>query len=78
MKAMSEHTRVGPAGRINKLIDFNRRLRMSPESSQVLRDWNLELSQELVKVPARVLPNENIVFGGGVKYVFLFFHLKHM
>lgn len=67
MKSMSEHTRVGPAGRISKLLEFNNRLRRTQASVQVLQDWDLELSKEILRVPARILPNEKIVFGGGVR-----------
>lgn len=67
MKAMSEYTRVGPAGRIKKLIEFNRRLHITPASTKILNDWELQLEQDLVRVPARVLQNENIVFGGNNK-----------
>lgn len=67
MKEMSIHTRVNPAGRIKKLLEFNRRLTVTPDSTKVLQDWDLQLEENLVSVPGRVLKNENIVFGNNRK-----------
>lgn len=63
MKEMATHTRVGPQKRIEQLLAFNNRLTTCQNSAAVLREWNLELDRELVKIPARVLPPPNILFG---------------
>uniref|UniRef100_A0A336MED6 CSON000333 protein n=1 Tax=Culicoides sonorensis TaxID=179676 RepID=A0A336MED6_CULSO len=63
MKAVAEHTRVGPAQRVRRLMTFNQRLQGTPESVDVLRQWNMRLSQELVEVTGRELMPERIVFG---------------
>lgn len=65
MKELSEHTKIGPASRIDRLLQFNRRLANSEDSSRHLNDWNLELHKELVKIPARILPYPEILFGNG-------------
>lgn len=67
MRAVSDYTRMNPANRIKRLLDFNRRLVTTNESMAVLRDWGLELSQNLVEVPGRHLDYENIIFGNGYK-----------
>lgn len=62
MKAVAEHTRVGPAQRIRRLLDFNQRLSRIPESMEVLREWSMNLDNQLVEVSGRELPQEKIVF----------------
>lgn len=64
MQALAEHTRVGPSGRILKLLDLNRRLHTTNESMQVITEWQLDMERDLVKVPGRVLPREMIEFDG--------------
>lgn len=67
MQAMGEHTRMGPQPRITKLLNFNRRLQQTPESLRVLSEWNLELDQNLVSVPGRILESQTILFGNEQK-----------
>lgn len=62
MKAVAEHTRVGPAQRVRRLLAFNERIRQTPECVQALLDWKMRLSPELQKVTGRELPPEKIVF----------------
>ncbi|XP_017884838.1 piwi-like protein Siwi [Ceratina calcarata] len=64
MRAMAETTRVSPQARIDKLINFNRRLRGEPEVIKQFSEWNLKLDDKLVEVPARILPPERIVLNG--------------
>ncbi|XP_076292717.1 aubergine isoform X2 [Lasioglossum baleicum] len=69
MRALSEHTRVAPKSRIDKLMVFNRRLRSENAIVQELNDWNLKLDQQLVQIPSRILPQEAIVLAGGSRKV---------
>ncbi|KAH8333113.1 hypothetical protein KR074_006155, partial [Drosophila pseudoananassae] len=69
MKAMSEHTRLTPDRRIERLRMFNQRLKQSKESMEVMRSWSIELDSSLVEIPARILPPERIVFGEGKIYL---------
>ncbi|XP_055607759.1 protein aubergine-like [Uranotaenia lowii] len=62
MKAMSDHTRLAPDRRIERLEVFNRRLQQCPESAEVFKFWKTELDRRLVEVPARVLRPETIMF----------------
>lgn len=64
---MSAYTRMNPDRRIEKLIQFNKRLNATPDSKAVLDEWDLKLDGALVEVTGRVLNNENIVFGGNQK-----------
>lgn len=65
MKDVAEHTRVGPASRIDKLIRFNRRVRENQPSVGVLNDWSLDLEPNLVQIEARQLASEEIKLGEG-------------
>ncbi|XP_055323202.1 piwi-like protein Siwi [Sitodiplosis mosellana] len=67
MKDVAIHTRVGPGQRIQKLIAFNNRLQSTPTSIACLRDWDLDLDRDLVDVPARQLPAEEIQLGQNAK-----------
>lgn len=63
MRTLATHTRVTPESRINKLMDFNRRLRQESAVIQEFRDWNMTLDRNLVEVPGRMLPSERLIFG---------------
>lgn len=63
MADVSQHTRVGPPGRIQRLLQFNQRLHTTPDSTRVFTEWNLRLDDSLVEIKGRVLANENIIFG---------------
>lgn len=65
MGAVSQHTRVGPPGRIQRLLQFNQRLQNTPDSIAVFTDWDLELDTNLVELRGRVLENEVILVGDG-------------
>lgn len=69
MKAMAEHTKMGPPARIERLLIFNKRLEDAQQTQPTMRDWNLELESALVEVNGRQLPYENIVFGNDRKCV---------
>lgn len=62
MKAVAEHTRVGPNQRVQRLLDFNKRLQRTPDSMTTMREWNMSLDQTLVEFTGRELPPEKIVF----------------
>lgn len=63
MRAMAQHTQIVPDMRIRKLMAFNRRLQTTPESIDVIREWQMELDTKLVEFKARELPSEIIYFG---------------
>lgn len=63
MRDVATHTRVGPASRIAKLLQFNQRVQTTPTSIQCFRDYSLDLSRDLVSIPARQLPSRMIQLG---------------
>lgn len=63
MREMAQYTKVGPAARIDRLLNFNQRLQQSKDSAKHLNDWNLGLDPKLLQIPARILPYPDIVFG---------------
>lgn len=73
MRALADHTRVGPQGRIEKLMNFSRRMRNSQECMNEIRKWDLNVADSLVRFTGRMLPPETIVggrFGSFAVYVF--------
>ncbi|XP_062547222.1 protein aubergine-like [Armigeres subalbatus] len=62
MRAMSDHTRLNPDRRIERLETFNRRLQTTPESTEVFKVWQMELDKRLIELPGRILPVETIFF----------------
>lgn len=67
MKALSVHTCIAPQARIEKLLNFNNRLRQEPKVIQEFKDWNMTLERNLLEVPARVLPPEKLLFARNFK-----------
>lgn len=62
MRAMSDHTRMNPGRRIERLTQFNRRLQSTVESIKVLTDWSLKLEDSLVEVQGRIIGPQKICF----------------
>ncbi|KAH8374248.1 hypothetical protein KR200_006372, partial [Drosophila serrata] len=69
MKAMSEYTRLTPDRRIERLRTFNKRLKSSKDSMELMKSWQIELDTALVEIPARVLPPQNIVLGNNKRFL---------
>lgn len=63
MKKLSERTRVPPSNRIAKLLAFNQKLSTTPQIKDDFKRWNFNLDKNLIEVPGRVLPAEDIIFG---------------
>ncbi|XP_074036820.1 piwi like RNA-mediated gene silencing protein aubergine isoform X2 [Leptinotarsa decemlineata] len=68
MRALADHTRVGPVGRIAKLREFSNRMQNCPEVIQELRNWDLNLAKDLIRFQGRSLQQETILGGGNAKY----------
>lgn len=64
MRAVADHTRLGPELRIDKLRQFNKRLSTTEASMTVLKDWQMNIDANLVEFTGRILKNERIVLGG--------------
>lgn len=65
MKSMDQYTRMNPPARIQKLLEFNKRLKQCEESNDFLQNWQTKLDDRLVEVPARLLNNQTIMWGNG-------------
>ncbi|XP_029174290.1 piwi-like protein Siwi [Nylanderia fulva] len=63
MRELATHTRVTAAARVEKLLRFNNTLRQVEKVTEELNSWNLRLENNLLDVPARILPGEKLVFG---------------
>lgn len=68
MQDFAQHTRLGPTQRMQKLVHFSRRLLENPQAVQELKNWDFQLSNNLVKFTARVLPPEQITGGNNAVY----------
>lgn len=68
MRALDNHTKIGPSPRIKKLLDFNKRFTQKKEVVEEMATWSLKLSKNLVKIKGRQLPTENIIQGNNSKY----------
>lgn len=68
MRALAEHTRVAPRARIEKLINFCRRLTTQELVVKELKQWDLKLAERLVEFAGRVLPPETIIAGKNATY----------
>lgn len=67
MEDVAKYTRLNPADRIAKLMDFNRRLQTCQRSVQNLEDWGCELDTQMVQLNGRELPMETVLFGNSKK-----------
>uniref|UniRef100_A0A1A9W0S0 Piwi n=1 Tax=Glossina brevipalpis TaxID=37001 RepID=A0A1A9W0S0_9MUSC len=67
MRAMADHTRLEPGGRMDRLRTFNNRLQHTEDSIRILREWNMNLDRELVELPGRILEPQRIVFQNHAK-----------
>lgn len=63
MRDLAQSTRLTPDTRIDRLEKFIQRTRQNPEVAKLVSQWEMQLSDKLAKVPARVLEPERIIFG---------------
>lgn len=63
MRSMDEYNRMRPSTRIEKLINFNRRLKSCEKSAEFLNEWQLKLEDRMVEVAGRVLNDQKILWG---------------
>lgn len=68
MKALGDHTRVDPHRRIEKLIKFSQRLSEKKEILEELKQWDLQLANNLIEFSGRILPVERMCGGQDKSY----------
>lgn len=61
MKDLGEHTRISPAVRRKRCLDFIRDMKRHPKCATELNGWNLDFENNLVQYNARVVPAEPIL-----------------
>lgn len=63
MKDLAQHTRVGPAGRVDQLKAFMGSLNSNQESQKELSGWNMQFSNSLLEMTGRTLhPQRKLSF----------------
>lgn len=62
---MKPYSQMVPRTRIQRLIDYNRRIQTTPASVDVLKEWNLDLDRQLVQIDGHRLKPEQLLFGEG-------------
>ncbi|XP_014208216.1 piwi-like protein Siwi [Copidosoma floridanum] len=67
MRELIAQTRISPDVRVERLMSFHKRLNSKPAIKDDLQRWNLQLDNQLVKVPARVLPIQKVIFGNRIQ-----------
>lgn len=60
-----------PRTRMQRLLDYNRRVQNSAASMEVLREWNLDLDKKLIEVDGHRLKPERLVFGEGREHQYV-------
>ncbi|XP_029341324.1 piwi-like protein Siwi [Acyrthosiphon pisum] len=67
MAVLNKHRRVGSSEIIDRYNSFINRILTTPKFAESLKKWNLTLSNKLVTIPGRVLPQESL---HGNNYIF--------
>lgn len=67
MQELSNYTRLSPDERVKQLKKFNNRIQSTPASINVLKEWKMELEDQLVQIPGRELQAEAIMFGSDME-----------
>lgn len=65
MKDVAAYTRVTPNQRMFALRTYLSNVKKSEEAQRVLAGWGLKIVDGTSNIPARVLPQEAVFFGGG-------------
>ena len=68
MKALADHTRIPPAGRIERLKKFNVRLTQNSDVTEEFKKWNFKLDNQLISFKGRVLDAGNVLVNGQRPY----------
>ena len=68
MKAVGAYTRLGPRDRIQRLMDFNKRISTTRESLKVLDDFKMKLDNKLIEFNGRLVDPQKILLGNNDRY----------
>lgn len=61
---MKPFSQMNPRTRKDRIVAYNNRVRSTPESMNVITQWNLGLQNRLLEVEGHRLKAETLVFGG--------------
>lgn len=61
---MKPYSQMIPRTRMQRLLDYNKRVQNSAASVDVLKEWNLDLDRKLVELEGHRLKPEMLLFGG--------------
>ena len=64
MKEVGKYTCAEPGVRIQKLLSFSQRLHGDQRTIEQWGNWGLTLGKDLLKLEGRVMPPEDVYFGG--------------
>lgn len=67
MRDMSQHTRLSPAQRVERLLKFNQRLQTAERSVEVFRQGQMNLERQLVEFNGHRLLQETVIFGNDAR-----------
>ena len=65
MKDIAVHTRITPAVREKRMLDFMNKLQTNAEVKKKLDQWGLKFDSKLLEITGRTLPAEKIQMMGG-------------
>lgn len=60
---MKPYSQMVPRIRKQRLLDYNKRVRETEKSMEVLREWNLSIQPKLIDVEGHKLKAEQLLFG---------------
>lgn len=66
MEALADRSRIPVESYAQKLVAISKRFNENPSAVAELAKWNLQLDQQLVTIPARILPNSKIIFANNL------------
>lgn len=60
---MKPYSQMIPRTRKERILAYNNRVRSTPESIEVIKQWNLGLENQLLDVEGHRLKAETLIFG---------------
>lgn len=67
-KGLADETRINPAERMKRLLNFIDRLHDNKHVVEEFQHWDMKLSRDLLPLEGRELDTENIIAGKGKTY----------
>lgn len=71
---MKPYSQMVPRVRKERLLAYNQRVRTTPESIQVVKEWKLDLDPRLVDVEGHKLAPERLLFADNREHAYVLFY----